>query len=46
MSGCVLVAGRECRYLGARRGIGGIRVIGRLLRGVGTIRGHQGVSGV
>ena len=25
MSGCVLRAGRECSYSGARRGIGGIR---------------------
>ena len=32
---------RECRYLGARRGIGSIRALGSP-RGVGGIRGHQG----
>ena len=34
-------AGRKCRYLGARRGIGGIRGNWGSPRGVGAIRGHQ-----
>ena len=41
----VLGAGRECRYSGARRGIGGIRGYLGLLGGVGAIRGVE-VSGV
>ena len=38
----VLEAGWECRYLGARRGIAGIRAFGLLrgVRGVWAIRGH------
>ena len=46
--GCqgVLGAGRECRYSGARRGIGGIRANWRAPRGfwgVGAIKGESGV---
>ena len=39
--GCqgVLGAGRECRYSGVRRGIGGIRGHFGALRGIGVIRG-------
>ena len=35
----VLGAGRECRYSGTRRSIGGIRGIRVAHRGVGAIRG-------
>ena len=40
----VFGAGSECRYSGARRGIGGIRGIG-LLGGVRAIRGIVGCQG-
>ena len=44
---CVLRAGRDCRYSGARRGIGGIGRIGGIGApgGVGVLRGCYGVSG-
>ena len=45
----VLGAGRECRYSGARRGIGSIRGYWGSPRGcrvLGAIREHQWVSGV
>ena len=45
---CVLAAGRECRYSGARRGIGGIRGHWGLLGDVGcweAVRGKSGASG-
>ena len=38
-------AGRECRYSGARRGIGGIREHLGVPRGVGANREHQGGVG-
>ena len=38
MPGCI-GAGRECRYLGVRRGIGGIRGIRGLFRGVEGVGG-------
>ena len=43
----VLGAGRECRYSGARRGIGGIRGYWGLLGVLGcwAIRGHRGCRG-
>ena len=43
--GCrgVLGAGRECRYSGARRGIGSIRGIGGSSRVLGPLGQHQGV---
>ena len=40
--GCIGGAGRECRYSGARRGIGGIWEFLGGVRG----RGHQGMSGI
>ena len=46
VSGCI-GTGRECRYSGARRGIGSIRGIGDFLgsiEGVEAIRRYQGVS--
>ena len=43
--GCI-GAGRECRYSGARKGIGGIRGHLRLLGGVGAIRGVRWCSSV
>ena len=39
----VLGTGRECRYSGTRRGIGGIRGHWGLPRGVGAVRVCQGV---
>ena len=36
------MAGRECRYSKARRGIGSMRGIGDLVEGVGAVRGCQG----
>ena len=38
----VLGAGRECRYSGARRGIGGIMGHWGFLGGVGDAQGHFG----
>ena len=42
--GCI-GAGRECRYSGARKGIGGIRGPLGALRVVGGVGGHQWVYG-
>ena len=36
----VLETGRECRYSGARRGIGSIKGHWGSPRGVGDVRGH------
>ena len=44
MSGIYWKAGRECRYSGARRGMGGIRGIWELLRGFGPLGGNRGVG--
>ena len=41
----VLAASRECRYSGARRGIGGIRGHWGFLEGVGAVRGVRGCRG-
>ena len=46
MSGVYWRAGRECRYSGARRGIGGIRRHWQLLRGVGASGPLVGVWGI
>ena len=45
VSGVYWGAGRECRYSGARRGIGGIRRDLGLIGGVGAVRGVGGALG-
>ena len=44
MSGCI-GASRDSRYSGTRRGVGGIKSIGKLLGGVDGHLGCQRVSG-